>query len=119
MQPRYLLPLIVVFAGLAVLAVRNTRVRFTRPQLVVLVATLSVTQFIALYVNMVRYIQGVGAAGWNLDSGIKWWWDIPFSPMFVSSSDERGQPNVSGAARSLDAKIAASGICRRRSEQDP
>lgn len=82
-QPRYLLPLIVVFAGLAVLAVRNTRVRFTRPQLVVLVATLSITQFIALYVNMVRYIQGVGAAGWNLDSGIQWWWDIPFSPMFV------------------------------------
>lgn len=82
-QPRYLLPLIVVFAGLAVLAVRGTQVRFTRPQLVVLVATLSVTQFIALYVNMVRYIQGVGAAGWNLDSGIEWWWDIPFSPMFV------------------------------------
>lgn len=82
-QPRYLLPLIVVFAGLAVLAVRGRQVRFTRPQLALLVATLSITQFIALYVNMVRYIQGVGAAGWNLDSGIKWWWDVPFSPMFV------------------------------------
>jgi hypothetical protein len=82
-QPRYILPLVIVFAGLAVLSVGTQGMRFTRPQLVVLVATLSIAQFLALYTTMRRYIQGVGGSGWNLDRGIEWWWDIPFSPMFV------------------------------------
>jgi hypothetical protein len=82
-QPRYLLPLIVLFAGLAMLQVGNGRLTLRKPQAVLLITVLSLVQIVSLYTNMRRYIQGVGGGGWNLDHGIKWWWDMPFSPMFV------------------------------------
>lgn len=81
-QPRYLLPLIVMFAGMAVLAIGERRLRFTLLQRSLIVGTLSIVQFIALYANLRRYVQGVGQGGWNLDAG-GWWWNIPFSPMAV------------------------------------
>lgn len=81
-QPRYLLPLIVMFAGMAVLAIGERRLRLTLLQRSLIVGTLSIVQFVALYVNLRRYVQGVGNGGWNLDAG-GWWWDVPFSPMFL------------------------------------
>lgn len=82
-QPRYLLPLIVVFAGLAVLGLGARNVRFTLTQRVLIVGTLSFAQLIALYVNLRRYIQGDGGGGWNLDVDPGWWWSIAVSPMSV------------------------------------
>lgn len=82
-QPRYLLPLIVLFAGLLMLSSRGRPIRFTRGQLVLVVGTLSMVQFISMHTNMRRYITGTGGHGFNLDTGIEWWWNIPFSPMFV------------------------------------
>ena len=83
-QPRYLLPLIVLFAGFALLSVGARSIKFTLAQRVLLVGTLSVVQMIALYVNMRRYIQGDGGSGgWNLDVNPEWWWDIAVSPMLV------------------------------------
>ena len=82
-QPRYLLPLIVLFAGLAVLGIGARNIRFTLAQRVLIVGTLSFAQLIALYVNMRRYIQGDGGGGWNLDVDPSWWWSIAVSPMSV------------------------------------
>ena len=82
-QPRYVLPLIVLFGGLLVLSKRGRPMAFTRAQAVLVVAALSVANFLALHFNMRRYITGVDEAGLNLDSGIEWWWDISMSPMFV------------------------------------
>jgi hypothetical protein len=83
MQPRYLLPLIVMFAGILFLSPRARPVQFTRPQVILVAATLSVTQFIALNLNLRRYVTGFDNLGLNLDSGIEWWWDWALSPMTV------------------------------------
>lgn len=82
-QPRYLLPLIVMFAGILLLRSGGRIVEFSRGQVILIVTTLSVTQFVALHVTMRRYITGIDNQGWNLNSGIEWWWNIPFSPMVV------------------------------------
>ncbi|HMM82462.1 MAG TPA: DUF2142 domain-containing protein [Terrimesophilobacter sp.] len=82
-QPRYLLPLIVVFAGLAMFSVAKARLKFSRIQVVFIILSLSIAQAVALQINMRRYITGIDKQGWNLDANIEWWWDIPFSPMFV------------------------------------
>lgn len=80
-QPRYLLPLGVVLAGL--LAYRklgmNTRVFAFIPWLAVLL--ISIANALALHRNIRRYTTGVDATGWNLDYSVEWWWNIPISPM--------------------------------------
>lgn len=83
MQPRYLLPLIVLFAGVLMYAPPTQRIQFSRVQVAMVAATLSVTNLIALHLNIRRYVTGFDDLGANLDAGIEWWWDIPFSPMFV------------------------------------
>jgi hypothetical protein len=30
-----------------------------------------------------RYLTGVDGAGWNLDSGVEWWWTMAITPMAV------------------------------------
>jgi Predicted membrane protein (DUF2142) len=82
-QPRYLLPVIVMFAGVLALSVGARRLEFTRGQLLFVVITLSVVQFIALHTNMRRYITGTDEQGWNLNAGMEWWWNGAPSPMAV------------------------------------
>jgi hypothetical protein len=82
-QPRYLLPLIVLFIGVLLLSTRGRPVRFTRGQVWLIVTTLAIVQFVSLQTDMRRYITGVGHEGWNLDAGVQWWWNIGLSPMFV------------------------------------
>jgi hypothetical protein len=82
-QPRYLLPLIIFFAGLLMLDAGERLVRFTRGQVMLVAITLAVVQFIALQVTMRRYVTGTSDHGWNLNANIQWWWTMPFSPMFV------------------------------------
>jgi hypothetical protein len=40
-------------------------------------------QAIALHLNLSRYVSGFDDLAPNLDSGVEWWWDVPFSPMAV------------------------------------
>lgn len=83
-QPRYLLPLIVMFVGLAMVSANGRSPRLTWTQRILVAATLSVAQLAALYFNMRRYIHGdTPGAGWNLDQNTLWWWDIAVSPMTV------------------------------------
>lgn len=83
-QPRYLLPLIVMFIGLAMVSATGRGPRLTRTQRILVGVTLSVAQLVALYMNMRRYIQGdAPGVGWNLDQYTLWWWDIAVSPMTV------------------------------------
>ena len=82
-QPRYLLPLVVVFAGVLLLARADGPIPITRTQSVVVLVALSVAQSVALYFNLHRYIDGANGHGFNLDSGIKWWWSMPIAPMAV------------------------------------
>ncbi|MHB8298927.1 MAG: DUF2142 domain-containing protein [Dermatophilaceae bacterium] len=82
-QPRYILPLVVMLGGLALLQVGGAVLRLSKAQGVVLVATLSGANAIALYFNMRRYITGADVTSWNLNTAAQWWWSIPVSPMTV------------------------------------
>lgn len=80
-QPRYILPLIVLLGGLLALGV--PRVTWTRGQLLIVAAALAVANAAALSANIRRYVSGVGEGSFNIDARIDWWWDVPFSPMTV------------------------------------
>lgn len=81
LQPRYLLPLIVLLGGL--LALGTQVVAWTRGQLLVVAGALAVANAVALHFNLRRYLTGIGEGGLNLNTGVDWWWNVPFSPMLV------------------------------------
>jgi hypothetical protein len=85
LQPRYLLPLIVLFA--LVLASEGRGIdtmRFGRAQTLVIVGALAAAHLVALQVNIRRYVTGTEQQGPNLDSGAEWWWTgLPFGPTTV------------------------------------
>lgn len=83
MQPRYLMPLIVMFTGILLLRPRSRPIRFTRLQVLLVASVLSVTQLVALNLNLRRYVTGFDDLGVNLDTRIEWWWNWAISPMAV------------------------------------
>jgi len=82
-QPRYLLPAIVLLAGLLAISAGRRSIRPSRGQVILVILTLAVAQFVALDTNLRRYVSGAGSRGWNLDDGIQWWWNMPVPPMAV------------------------------------
>lgn len=82
-QPRYVLPLIVLLAGLVLLTRAGGRLSLSRAQTVLVIVTLSTVNLVALQLNMRRYITGIDQSALNLDAGIEWWWSGLPSPMFV------------------------------------
>ncbi|KGA20953.1 hypothetical protein GM51_4400 [freshwater metagenome] len=83
-QPRYILPLLIVVAGVILLAFERRRVTFTRPQAWILGAVLIPAGSLALFTNLKRYTHGLGdEALINLDATAEWWWSMPISPLTV------------------------------------
>lgn len=84
LQPRYLLPLILLFSLLLVTMPPGRELRFSRVQMFTIFGALSIANLVALHVNIRRYISGVGEQGLNLDSAVKWWWvGFPISPNLI------------------------------------
>ena len=82
-QPRYVLPLIVLLVGLLLVTRPGSRFTFGRAALVVIVATVAVVNSVALFTNLRRYVVGVNVSGLNLDTHPSWWWNMAISPMTV------------------------------------
>lgn len=82
LQPRYLLPLIVLFALVLVSEGRGVdTMRFSRVQTAAVLGGLAVANLVALQVNIRRYVTGTEQQGLNLDSGAEWWWTgLPVGP---------------------------------------
>lgn len=80
-QPRYLLPLIVLLAAFALLESRGRVLGLGRAQRCLVALTLVGTQSLSLYVNLRRYVTGDDIKSVNLDSGLEWWWSGVASPM--------------------------------------
>lgn len=74
LQPRYLLPLIVLFAMVVLTEVGPRRLRFSRVQMMALFGALVGANMVALQVNLRRYVTGTDEQGPNLNSGAEWWW---------------------------------------------
>lgn len=81
LQPRYLLPLIVLFAFVLLIMPAGGRLRFTRVQTFLVLAALALANLVALQVNIRRYVTGIDRQGLNLDAGAQWWWNgFPVGP---------------------------------------
>lgn len=85
LQPRYLLPLIVLFAlVLVTVPVGREPMRFTRVQTFAILGALALANMVALQVNIRRYVTGADQQGFNLDAGAEWWWSaLPVGPTAV------------------------------------
>jgi len=80
-QPRYILPLMIMLVGIAVWGVGPFR--FGRVQVILLACLLTIAQMVALQVNIRRYVTGIDVHDPNLDAHHQWWWSIPFGPNWV------------------------------------
>jgi hypothetical protein len=80
-QPRYILPLIIMLAGVAL----YRRQRFTEAPWVggVVIALLTLANSLSLHRNLRRYITGTDVTSWNLNENMEWWWQTPVGPMAV------------------------------------
>jgi drug/metabolite transporter (DMT)-like permease len=82
-QPRYIMPLVIIFAGIALLQAGPRLIRFTRVQTLVVIVAVAAANAIALHTTMARYISGPGMQSFNLNHFVRWWWDTPVSPMII------------------------------------
>jgi hypothetical protein len=80
-QPRYLLPLILMLAGVALFQPNGRVFSLTPSQSVIIAIALSAANSIALHVNIQRYTTGVDVNGFNLNHSVEWWWDGLATPM--------------------------------------
>ena len=81
-QPRYLVPLMMVFLGTMLLTSSGKPLLSIPRALWFVIVALSVANAIALHTNIRRYTTGIRVQGFNLDSPREWWW--PFFPDFLS-----------------------------------
>lgn len=83
-QSRYLLPLIVLFVGISLLSISRNQSWLSAGQKFTLLAMVSVANSLALYIDLKRYVAGLShGSGFFLESGMLWWWNIPFGPTTV------------------------------------
>lgn len=83
-QPRYILPIIVMLGGIALFQRRSTVMTPSTMQRVAVVGALSLANSMALFTNIRRYVTGLDVTGWDLDTKAQWWWTgLGVSPMVV------------------------------------
>ena len=80
-QPRYVLPLQILFLAMILMSSRRSSMAMTAVQRWIIIVGLSGANSIALYKTFRRYLTGTGYSGFDLDRGIQWWWrDMVLSP---------------------------------------
>ncbi|NUU04772.1 DUF2142 domain-containing protein [Leifsonia sp. C5G2] len=83
LQPRYVLPFVILFAVIALWEPDERRFDLSPTQWWILAAGLAIAQSLALYTNIRRYVTGVDDKSFNLSDKVEWWWHIPVSPMWL------------------------------------
>lgn len=82
-QPRYLLPLILIFVGVALYGFRNDRLGLNRIQTAVVLFGAAFANMLALRNTLRRYLTGMDVEGINLNADAEWWWAMSLQPMSV------------------------------------
>ena len=73
-QPRYLLPLIIVSIGLLLVEDGGPSAEKPPRGILLVVLCAGTANLFALQTNIRRYVTGVDVAGFDLDRGREWWW---------------------------------------------
>lgn len=80
-QPRYILPLVIVLAGLIALRMSGRPLQPGGWHIIPAIVLLAGANLIALYTNLRRYITGFDVEQFSLESGAEWWWSsFPVGP---------------------------------------
>lgn len=82
-QPRYILPLMIILAGFLLLQTTDKLIVVNKVQIGLVAAALSLANAVALHTNIRRYVTGSDVGSVNLNSNVEWWWNLAFSPMVV------------------------------------
>jgi hypothetical protein len=81
-QPRYLLPLLMVFLGLALFVPLGQKmIELNFSQYLVLFFSLSISHSFALHFTMRRYITGTDVVEFDLNKEAEWWWVTSPAPL--------------------------------------
>jgi hypothetical protein len=81
-QPRYFLPLLMVFFGLALFVPLGQKmIELKLLQYLVLFFGLAISHSFALHFTMRRYITGTDVIGFNLNKKAEWWWATAPAPL--------------------------------------
>jgi hypothetical protein len=81
-QPRYLLPLLPVLVGTALVAPRGRAgVVLRRGQVLLVAAAVVLAHAAALHANIRRYVTGVDTRGFDLGAQVEWWWGTGPGPL--------------------------------------
>jgi hypothetical protein len=83
-QPRYLLPLVVVLGGLMLFTGTDRPLTPGPWHIIPAIVLLTGANAIALYINLRRYITGLDVQQLSLESRAEWWWSgFPVGPTVV------------------------------------
>lgn len=83
-QPRYLIPLVVVLAGLLLLPRGDLTWQPGLQHVIPAVVLLSLAHALALNINIRRYTSGLEFGRLSLEAEAEWWWSgVPFGPTAV------------------------------------
>jgi len=77
LQPRYLLPLLIVFLGILVTNFASSK--YLHATITIIIFNLSISNSISLYTNLKRYTVGLNSKA-NIFGSPEWWWNIPLTP---------------------------------------
>ncbi|WP_194397797.1 DUF2142 domain-containing protein [Microbacterium atlanticum] len=80
-QSRYVYPLVIMLAGIALVGGIRPDLGLSRLQMIVAACSLVLANGVALHVNIRRYVTGDDVLGVDLDANVEWWWNAPVSPM--------------------------------------
>ena len=73
-QPRYILPLLILLVLTVLCRVTGTGLRLSPAQRWLAVIGVGGANALALYINLRRYVSGTDVVAANLDFGREWWW---------------------------------------------
>ncbi|MDH6425082.1 hypothetical protein M2114_001199 [Aurantimicrobium minutum] len=82
-QPRYILPLLILAAAVAIVPDRTFELKLERMQQISIIFCLAVANSFALHTNIRRYTVGDSDYLVNLDSRYEWWWQFGPTPMTI------------------------------------
>jgi hypothetical protein len=80
LQPRYLIPLLIVFLGVLTIGSKSNQKRNIITNLIVV--SLSIGNSVSLFTNLKRYTVGLDSET-SFFSNVEWWWSIPITPGFT------------------------------------